>query len=66
MVLRAINIKQVSEKVGLKPTCLRELIAEGRFPLPQRLGKRTRFWLEQEVDDWLAARFAERGQKGGR
>lgn len=64
--MRALDLKQVENKVGLKATQLKEMIAAGRFPMPQRLGKRKLHFLEQEVDDWLAARFAERKQKGGR
>jgi len=64
--MRALELKEVLTRVGLKTTQLREMIAEGRFPKPTTLGKRKLHFLESEVDAWIAAEFAKRGQKGGR
>ncbi len=34
-------------------------IREGRFPPPIKIGARN-YWIEGELDDWVAARIAER------
>jgi prophage regulatory protein len=36
------------------------LMAQGRFPRAVHLGEMTRGWVESEIDQWLAARIAER------
>lgn len=51
---------EVQRRVGMGRSTLYAAIAEGRFPRPVNLGARAVGWLETEVDDWLAARVAER------
>ncbi len=36
------------------------LISKGAFPKPVRIGARMVAWPEQEINDWLKSRIAER------
>lgn len=40
-----------------------ELMGEGKFPRPVKLGARAVGWLERDVAEWQAARIAERDAK---
>jgi prophage regulatory protein len=50
-----LRLPQVMERVGLRPTRLYELMGDGSFPKPIRLGERAVAWLESEVDAWIVA-----------
>lgn len=50
---RLIGIEELQAKVALKETRIKELIKEGKFPPPVRLGGRKRAWLEEVIDKWL-------------
>jgi hypothetical protein len=39
--------------IPLKPTRIYELMGDGTFPKPVRLGERAVAWLESEVDAWI-------------
>ena len=49
-----LRLPQVLERVGLKTTRLYQLIGDGKFPAPIKLGDRAIAFLESEVDDWIA------------
>lgn len=52
--MKALNVKQVCEKLSLSRTTIYRMIAAGVFPKPFVLyGNRTA-WLEEDVDAWLA------------
>lgn len=36
------------------------LIRDGKFPKPIELSKSRNAWIESEIDDWIAAKAAER------
>lgn len=55
-----IRIGKVSEKVGLSPSMIYVSSSRGDFPTPIRLTKRTIGWREEEVDQWLNDRAAEK------
>ena len=59
---RFIRRKAVEELTGLARSTIYQMVHEGRFPRPVRLGGRAVAWLETEVNDWVAARIAERGE----
>ena len=40
-----------------------QLIKEGRYPAPIKIGPRRKVWLASEVDAWLEAKKAERDTK---
>jgi prophage regulatory protein len=50
-----LRLPQVLARVGLKTTCLYELVGDGEFPKPVRLGNRAVAWLSTEVDSWIEA-----------
>ena len=50
-----LRLPQVMVRVGLKPTRIYELMGDGSFPKPIRLGERAVAWLESEVDSWIVA-----------
>jgi predicted DNA-binding transcriptional regulator AlpA len=54
MGTRLINIRQLSEKIGLKPKTIRNRLHEKKFPLrPVKQGGRKNFWLESDVDKYI-------------
>jgi prophage regulatory protein len=50
-----LRLPQVMARVGLRPTRIYELMGDGSFPKPIRLGERAVAWLESEVDAWIVA-----------
>jgi prophage regulatory protein len=50
---------QVLQRVGFRTNKLYDLIAEGLFPRPAKIG-RISVWPADEVDQWVADRIAER------
>jgi prophage regulatory protein len=59
---RVIRRPEVKARTGLKDTALTDAIERGEFPAPIQVtdSGRTCVWLEEEVDEWLAARIAKR------
>jgi prophage regulatory protein len=58
--MRLLSKKQVREKVLYSPAHIARLEAAGSFPKRIRLGQGRVGWLEAEIEDWIAARVAER------
>ena len=48
---RLIPIRSVLERTSLSRTTLYQLIKEGTFPQPVKVGKASR-WVEAEVEEW--------------
>ena len=54
MGTRLLDIRQLSERIGLKPKTIRNRLCEKTFPLrPVKQGGRKNFWLESEVDKYI-------------
>ena len=51
----------VTKRTGLASSSLYAAIARGEFPKPIKLGERSVGWLSREVDAWIEARAAKRG-----
>lgn len=53
--IRTLRMKDLPEKVGLRPSTIYALVAQGKFPAPFKLlpGGRAVGWLETTIDDWL-------------
>lgn len=51
---------EVEARTGLSRSELYRRIAQGDFPAPVKLGERASAWPAAEVDNWIAARIAER------
>ena len=60
---RILRMKDLTQKLGLRPSTLYELIATGKFPAPFKLipGGRASGWLESTVNAWLDERSGARG-----
>ena len=52
--------RQVYELIGLSAMQVWRLRRDGRFPQPIALGIHSRGFLKEEIDEWIAARVAER------
>ena len=50
-----LRLPQIMNRIGLRPTRIYELMGDGSFPKPIRLGKRAVAWLESEVDALILA-----------
>jgi prophage regulatory protein len=59
LITKAAVLKQIPISTA---TMWRE-IAAGRFPKPIRVGARRVAFFQTEIDEWLAARIAERDAK---
>jgi predicted DNA-binding transcriptional regulator AlpA len=54
MGTKLIDIRQLSDKIGLKPKTIRNRLHEETFPLrPLKQGGRKNFWLESDVDRYI-------------
>ncbi|WP_369942752.1 helix-turn-helix transcriptional regulator [Xanthomonas medicagonis] len=58
--LRFLRIREVLARTGLPKSTLYDRIRVGSFPKPVPLGGTLSAWVESEVEDWMAARIAER------
>jgi prophage regulatory protein len=59
---RLLRLPDVLERVGLRRSRLYDLVADGRFPTPVKLGDRAVAWPADEVDDWIRAKIRERDE----
>ena len=53
-VCRMLTRDQVAAHLGLKPSTIRKMVREGRFPNPARLGHNVVRWPETVLDDWFS------------
>ena len=51
--MRLIRLPKVEEKTGLRKSSIYGLPS---FPSPVKIGPRASAWVEEEVDEWIAAR----------
>lgn len=56
--VKIIRHAEVTQKLGVSPASLFDMIAKGRFPKPFSIipGGRSVGWLEADVDAWIMAR----------
>lgn len=47
--MKGLRLKQVEEKVGFKRSKIYDMIVEGQFPRPVKIG-RANVWIEAEID----------------
>jgi len=59
---RLLRRKSVEARTGLARSTLYQMMQAGQFPKPVRIGGRAVAWPEIEVDAWIDARLAERGE----
>lgn len=60
MAMKLLSKKQVREMVLYSPAHIARLEANGKFPKRVALGSGRVGWVDQEVEDWILARIAER------
>jgi prophage regulatory protein len=65
MAERILKRPEVEYRTGLSRSTLYQMIAEGRFPKPIKLGLRAVGWSEGEIATWIESRKALRGTIGG-
>lgn len=58
---KALRMSRVCDKTGLSRAHIYKLVRAGRFPAPYKLSERVSAWSEQEVSDWLSAKFVRGG-----
>lgn len=67
--MQFLRIGDVSERVGLSKSRIYALVSERLFPAPVRLNpsvsRSASAWLDFEIEDWMAARVAERDKALG-
>ena len=62
--MRLLSKKQVREIVLYSPAHIARLEVAGQFPKRVRLGAGRVGWVDEEVQEWLRARIAERDTPG--
>jgi prophage regulatory protein len=58
--MRLIKLKDVTSLTGLARSTIYKYISEERFPKPVSLGERNVAWVEEEIQDWILEKVAER------
>jgi prophage regulatory protein len=56
-----LRLREVEGMTGIKRSTIYEGIVAGTFPKPIPLAPRAVGWLQNEIEEWLEARIAERG-----
>lgn len=54
-----LRLPAVRKKTGKPRSSLYLMIANGEFPKPIKLGKRSVAWIESEVDQWIELRIKQ-------
>lgn len=61
MTTTIIRLSEVIAKTGLSRSTIYLQISKGSFPKPVPIGDHARGWLNHEVEEWIEARAALRG-----
>ena len=61
--MRVLKVPQVLEQTGLGRSSLFQAVQEGRFPKQVKIGPRSVGWVEDEVQEWIKERVAERDRE---
>jgi prophage regulatory protein len=56
---RILRFPEVKARVGLCRSHIHNLVAQGKFPAPIKLGARASGWLESEIDQFIQSRIEE-------
>jgi prophage regulatory protein len=64
--MKMLSFPELKEKKGIRWSRqhVKRKIDAGEFPPPAHLGEGTAAWSEEEIDQWLADRIAERDSTG--
>ncbi|TRW48352.1 AlpA family phage regulatory protein [Aliidiomarina halalkaliphila] len=58
--MRLIKLEEVRNKTTLSRTTIYKLVVAKSFPKPVTVVGRSRVWVEEEIDEWIRAKIAER------
>jgi len=58
--IQLIPISDVIRMTSLGRSTIYRYISEGRFPRQVSVGEKNSAWVEEEVQEWILARIAER------
>ena len=53
--MKLLRRKQVEEASGLSRSSIYQMMAEGRFPKPLKVGRRAVRWSEEDLKQWQEA-----------
>lgn len=62
MAQRLLRLPAVLDRTGCSTTDVYKGMQAGTFPKSVAIGKRSRAWVEAEVDEWIKARVADRDE----
>lgn len=57
MQTRILRRHQVERQIGLSRSSIYQMMSDGTFPLPIKLGKRAVGWAQSDIDEWLNNRL---------
>lgn len=58
--VQLLSLRDLVAKTSRSKSSIYEDMAAGRFPRPVSVGPARKAWVSTEVDQWIAARIAER------
>ena len=61
---RILRRHEVESQIGLSRSSIYQMMSDGDFPLPIKLGKRAVGWREQDLNDWLSNRESSVRRRG--
>ena len=53
MLTQILRRRQLEEKLGLSRSSIYQMVSEGLFPKPIKLGRRAVGWRLEDVENWL-------------
>lgn len=56
---RILRFPEVKARVGLCRSHIHNLVSQGKFPAPIKLGARASGWIESEIDQFIQSRIEE-------
>lgn len=60
MARRLLRLNEVKQRTGLSKSSIYNQIADATFPEPVPIGARAVAWVEDEIQEWINNRIAER------
>lgn len=60
MARRLLRLNEVKQRTGLSKSSIYNQIGDGTFPEPVPIGARAVAWVEDEIQEWIDNRIAER------
>jgi len=61
---RILRRHEVESQIGLSRSSIYQMMSDGDFPLPIKLGKRAVGWREQDLNEWLSNRVSSVRRRG--